>query len=449
MYFKTQIKKILECDVLVVGGGVSGFAAAVSASRCGAKVILAEQNGYLGGCATSGLVSPFMTCYDTKGEEQIIKGIFEETVQSLIKEGGAKHPKECRKCDSYSGYKLKGHLGTTPFDKEILKRVLEKTCEENSVLLKYHFMLVGVKVTKKRIRSCVFATTSGFYEVKAKQFIDCSGNADLTCLAGGEFEFSDDNGQLQPPSTFLLIDGVDKQELDDAILDSNNERERAFMDIVADERANGRFPCGTPKVRLYEQMNGIWSVNMCQIDEPFDVNDIELVTRAEIEGREQAHIIFDMLKRRVPGLKNIRLLQTSETLGIRESRRIKGEYKLTLDDITSSKVFDDAIAVVASSVDVHTKGAVNYKPFANDKPYTIPYRALVHKDFDNLLCAGKIVSTDRFAHGAIRVMPPSFATGQASGVGAALCVKTKTKSKDVDIDLLQKTLIEQGVYLQK
>lgn len=446
MKFTAQIKKKLICDVLVVGGGVAGFSASVSASRCGMNVILAEQGGYLGGTATAGLVAPFMTCYDAKGDEQIIRGIFKEVVDRLVKEGGAKDPSECRRCDSFSGYKLKGHLGTTPYDKEQLKLVLEDICIKSGVQLRYHFMLVGVNVTKKRIRSCVFATTNGFYEVEAKQFIDCSGNADLCYNAGGAYEFSNENGELQPVTTFMLIDGVDKQAVDEAILDKD-ARGRAFMDIVEDEKREGRFPCGTAKVRIYEQMNGIWSVNMCQIDKPFDVTDPELVTEAEIEGRKQASVIFDMLRRRIPGMQNIRLLQTSETLGIRESRRIAGEYKLTLDDMLASVVFEDAIAVVASSVDVHTSGAVNYTPYANDKPYTIPYRALVHKDFDNLLCAGKIISSDRFAHGAVRVMPPAMATGQAVGVGASLCVQSEIRAKDVDVNKLREVLKEQGAYL--
>jgi hypothetical protein len=446
MEFTAQIKKKFVCDVLVVGGGVAGFSASVSASRCGMNVILAEQGGYLGGTATAGLVAPFMTCYDAKGKTQIIRGIFKETIDRLIQIGGAKDPSECRKCDSYSGYKLKGHLGTTPYDKEKLKIVLEQMCQESGVTLKYHFMLVGVNVTKKRIRSCVFATNNGFYEIEAKQFIDCTGDANLCYLAGGEFEFSDENNQLQPVSTFMLIDGVDKELIDSAVLDKD-ARGRAFMDIVEDEKKEGRFPCGTKKVRLYEQMNGVWAVNMCQIDEPFDVTDPELVAKAEIEGRKQAFIIFDMLKRRVPGMKNIRLLQTSESLGVRESRRMKGEYRFTLDDVLSARIFDDAIAVVASSVDVHTSGAVNYTTYSNDKPYTIPYRALVHKDFDNLLGAGKIISSDRFAHGAVRVMPPAMAMGQAVGVGASLCVQSEIRAKDVDVNKLREVLKEQGAYL--
>ena len=129
MKFEAEIKKEFDCDVLVVGGGVAGFGAALRASREGAKVILAEENGYLGGTITAGLVGPFMTCYDAKGENQIIKGVFDELVSELVKIGGAIPPADCRKCDSYSGYKLRGHLGTTPINKEKLKH--QEKMEEN------------------------------------------------------------------------------------------------------------------------------------------------------------------------------------------------------------------------------------------------------------------------------------------------------------------------------
>ena len=186
---------------------------------------------------------------------------------------------------------------------------------------------------------------------------------------------------------------------------------------------------------------------MCQIDQPFDVNDPDLITAAEIEGRKQTQSIFLFLKKYVPGLQNIRLLQTSERVGIRESRRIVGEYTLTFNDLQQSRIFEDTVVKLANSVDVHTSGAVDYKTYENDHPYTIPYRVLVHKDFDNVWSAGKTVSADRYAHGAIRVMPPAMAMGQAAGVAAALAVKTNQKAKDVNYATLKTMLINQGANI--
>jgi len=438
--FEAEIKKEFNCDVLVIGGGVAGFGAALRAAREGAHVILAEENGYLGGTATAGLVAPFMTCYDTSGEKQIIKGIFDEFVRKLVAEGGAIPPEDCRKCDSYSGYKIRGHLGTTPINKEKIKLVMERMCLSAGVELKYHYLFVGVDKTDRRFNACTFATKNGFYRINAKMFIDCTGDAAVCYAAGGECRFSDESGALQPVSTFFTIDGVDKESLDRHVAESKDERTRAFMYLVEEAKEKNEFPCGTPKVRIYEQTDGVWSVNMCQIDKPFDVNDPDLIAKAEIEGREQAHKIFKFLKTKVPGLENIRMLETSERVGIRESRRVVGEYTLTHDDILVSRKFDDAVVLLANSVDIHTSGPVTYTPFANKEPYTIPYRALVPKDFDNVLTAGKCISADRMAQGAVRVMPPAMAMGEAAGLAAAIAAKDGLCAKDVPADILRKNL---------
>lgn len=447
MKFEATVKKKFTADVLVVGGGVAGFATAIAAAREGASVILTEENGYLGGTAIAGLVAPFMTSYDTLGENQIIKGIFSEFVDRLAALGGAIHPAECRKCDSFSGYKLSGHLGTTPVDKEKIKILMERMCAEAGVELKYHYLFIGTEVSDRKITACHFATSAGIYRIEAKEIIDCTGSAAVCCAAGGECMFSDENGALQPVTTFFLIDGVDKEKLDKAVYSADSADGRAFTDLVRLARERGEFPCGTQKVRLYEQPNGIWAVNMCQINEPFDVTDPDLITKAEIEGRRQADLIFAFLKKYIPGLENAKMLQTSERVGIRESRRMAGEYVLTKEDIQSSTIFDDAVVILANSIDVHTPGKTTYKTFKNTEPYSIPYRALVSKDFDNLFTAGKSVSADRSAHGAVRVIPPCFAMGQAVGIASAMAAKESIAAKNVNVPTLQAKLRQNGAYL--
>lgn len=245
MIFNAKIVKTFECDVLVVGGGVAGFGAAVGAAEAGANVILTEQNGYLGGSATAGLVAPFMTCMDTQGKEQLIKGVFDRVIRKLAQEGKAILPENCRNCDSFSGYKLHGHLGTTPFDKEGLKVCLEQICIDAGVNVKYHYTFIQAEKTKCELTECIFATKNGLYKIKAKAFIDCSGDAAVCNSAGGKCYFSDDNNDLQPVSTFFLIDGVNKELLDGAILGSNDPEKRAFMDEVSQAKKRREFPCGT------------------------------------------------------------------------------------------------------------------------------------------------------------------------------------------------------------
>lgn len=450
--FTTTIKKELTCDVLVIGGGVAGFSAAVCAARAGASVLLTEDNGYLGGCATAGLVAPFMTCYDTAGQTQIIRGVFSELVDRLVALGGAIPPANCRNNDSYSGYRVRGHLGTTPINKEKIKLVMDRMCAESGVEVRYHFLFVGVETSEdgKTVTAAIFATKNGFYRVRAKAFIDCTGDAAVCDAAGAECVISDESGQLQPVSTFVLIDGVDKERMDRDVREAKDDTERFFMNEIARAREEGRFPCATKKVRVFEQTDGMWVINMCQIDDNLDVTDPEAISRAEAQGREQADAIVAFLRETVPAMKNIRLLETSAQAGVRESRRMVGEYVLTGEDLAASRRFDDAVVVSSNSVDIHTgsgNGAVTYHPFANAEPYTIPYRALVSKDLTNLWTAGKTFSSDRLAQGAARVIPPSMAMGQAVGCAAALAVQNGVAARDVDYAALKTLLLAQGAYL--
>ena len=460
--FEGKIARESACEVLVVGGGVAGISAALCAAEAGADVILAEQLGYLGGCATAGLVAPFMTSYDRQGKVMLIRGVFRRFVDRMIAAGGAIDPSECMDCGSHASYKLRGHLGVTPFDTEIFKTVAEQMCAEAGVRLRYQYHFVGAEKSDGRtVSACVFSTTAGLCRVRAKAVIDCTGNADVCASAGGETFFSDGEGHLQSVSTFFTVDGVDKARLDAICLAPENtpdaetplseivnmEGRRAFTAEIRAARENGEFPCNTRKVRAFEQLNGIWHINMCQIDRYFDVTDPDLLTEAAIEGRRQAWDIFRFLKARVPGFENIRLLQTSGIVGVRESRRIAGEYILTLDDVLASRQFADRIAVLSNSVDVHTTGRTDYRPNTNDAPYSIPYRSLVHRDFDNVWSAGKTVSADRFALGAIRVMPPSMAMGQAAGAAAAIAAKKGVAARDVPYADLKAELLRGGAYL--
>jgi hypothetical protein len=327
---------------------------------------------------------------------------------------------------------------------------MEEMCLEVGVDLKYHYLFVGVEKTDRNLTSCIFATKGGFYQINAKAFIDCTGDADVCYQAGAETMFSNEKGELQPPSTFFLIDGVNEDIVATHMGNhSLPERERRWTNEIERARERGEFPCGTQKVRIFKQLNDVFAVNMCQIDEPFDVTDPDLITKAEIEGRKQVKIIFDFLKNNVPGFENIRLIESSARVGVRESRRVAGEYVLRYEDLLQAKIFDDAIVILSSTVDVHTSGAVIYTPTKSTSSYSIPYGVIVAKDFDNVWMAGRNVSADRYAHGAVRVMPPSIAMGQAAGVAASIACKNGLKAKEVPYGELRNELLNQKAYLGK
>ncbi len=437
-----DIAKHFKCDVFVCGGGVAGIAAAVSAARGGAKVILADNNGYLGGSATAGMVGTFMTCMDTKGEKQIIKGFFEEFVQELLKENGAIYHTECPGCDSYSGYRETGHIGVTPYDFEAFKRVADRMCLEAGVKLLYHATLVKSCTEGAKVKTVYLALKDGIYEVAADVFIDTTGDGALSHLSGAETMYGDEDGTIQNPTLFCNITGVDKPALDEYVANSKNPRERFYMDLIEEGRKRGEFPCGTYKLRLFEGLNGYWNVNMAQVDEDIDVLDGEAITEAEIAQRVQLVEIIKFLRANIPSLKDIKMVSSAASLGIRESRRVVGNYVLTVDDISNSTDFADKVVACANSIDVHCKDRVNYQTRKSEKNYYIPLGSLIVRGFSNLLVAGRCLSADRFALAAVRVMPPCFAMGEAVGVTSALALGCGGDVNAVDVKEVQKILLD-------
>lgn len=442
------VKKFFDCDVLVVGAGTAGFPAAICAARQGARVIMAEKNGCIGGTATSGLVGPFMSAMDPKGEKQIIFGIMEEFIRRMEKEGGAIHPQDCKGNDSYSAYRIRGHKGVTPFDAECFKRVAEEMCLENSVRLMYHMLLVACDREDNIIKTAYFATKDGVYAIEAKQFIDCTGDADLVCMSGAPTMYGDETGHTQVSSLFFLVDGIDKEKLDAHMMENPDDcrpAQRYFENEIKAGKLDGSFPCGRHRISTFESVHGIWRINMTQYDEQIDFCDPEQVTAAEIECRRQIPVIIEFLKKHVPGCENMRLLTSSEMLGVRESRRIVGEYMLTVEDVLEGTAFDDAIAYSGDSIDIHGKTKSKY--IMSDLPTQIPFRCLIPKGMDNLLAAGRCLSSDRSAHAAVRVMPPCFAMGQAAGTAAGMAVNENCRIGQIDIGSLRKKLLADGVYL--
>ncbi len=442
-----EVIKSYECDVLVIGGGVSGISAAINSARNGARVILAEKNGYLGGTSTAGLIGTFMTCYDAKGEKRIIKGFYKEFVDEMVKAGGAIPPEACLNVGKYGGYRLTGHLGVAPYDAEVLKTLSEKMCLDAGVRLLYHMLLVGCDKTDTKVTKAYFATNSGIYEISAKMFIDATGDAYLCDKAGCKSEVGDENGERQPASMFFLIKGVDEELLDEYMEKHQETRERFYMDVIEDARKAGDFPCGTYKFRIFKSPSEKWTVNMAQEDEVVDQFDAEKITNAEISQRKQIPAILNFLKKYIPACENIELVQSAAEIGLREGRRIVGEYTLTKEDILNGTIFEDSICYCANSIDIHKKDSVEYISTKEDTVYTIPYRSLVAKECDNILVAGRCLSADRAALAAVRVMPPCFAMGEAAGIAASIAARKNIPARSVDYNEIKETLLKNGAYL--
>ena len=364
----------------------------------------------------------------------------------MIAAGGAVSYRDCPGGDAWSGYRMVGHIGVTPFDDECLKRTAERLCLEAGVDIRCHTTLIAAETDARRITAIYVTDGEGIDRIEADTFVDATGNASLAAKAGAATFRGDEDGFVQTASLFFSIDGVDDEALDAHMAAHTEMRERFFMDEIEAGRADGRFPCGTLKLRIYKNPNGTWTVNMAQSDDDFDELDAAARTRVEISQREQIDRIIAFLREEIPPLRNIRLVASAAAMGIRESRRMVGRHLFCLDDVTTATKFDDRIAVCANSIDIHQKVGVAYTAHTSAN-YYIPLSCLISRDVDNLLGAGKCMSADKYAFAAVRVMPPCFAMGEAAGIAAALASARGVTVPEVPAADVQAEILTRGGFL--
>jgi hypothetical protein len=441
-----------DTDVLVVGGGPAGVCAAIAAARHGARVVLAEQGGCLGGMATRGLVGPFMTCYDRRGETQLVRGLFEEIVQRLVAIGGAIHPSQVRAGTSFAAWHVRGHDHCTPFDPEALQFVLDDLCAEAGVRVLFHATFLEPVMEGARIVGAAFATKGGTMRIGARIVIDATGDGDVAFRADAPCELGDlaRGGAMQPATTFFRIGGLPEATVE-AVRAQYPEDGLCFRTLVAKARAEGRWTLPRPHVNIYRGVrDGEWSVNVSRLI-GVDATNPESLSAAETEGRRQVREILAFLRDYVPGARDVRLLSLPQTVGVRETRHVLGEYRLDRDDILEGRVPDDSILLCSNSIDWHSGGqdaaGTLYIEVRDGDFYGVPYRCLVPRGVENLLVAGRCVSASACAAAAIRVMPPCMAMGQAAGTAAALSCAAGASPRTLDPGILVSALRADGAYL--
>lgn len=446
-----------QTDVLIIGGGPAGVCAAISAARFGASTVLVEEGGFCGGMATRGLVGPFMTCYDADGSEMIIRGLFEEIVDRMVSRGFAIHPAEVMGGTAFTSWIKVGHDHVTPFEAEGLKLILDEMLMEAGVKVLYHTSFLQPIMDGNKITGAVVSSKSGIQGISAKVVVDATGDGDVAYRCGAEYEMGNEElGLMQPATMFFRISNVDTDRVEADIQANlhnfyrkNGVNYRSFHWRVTEARENGDWSLDRVSIGLFRMpKKDEWCVNTSRIMH-IDSTNNESLTKAEIEGRRQADEILKFLRKYVPGCEDARLKSTASYIGIRESRHIKGEYRLTAEDLLSAKVPEDSILIAANSVDVHGRfgpKSNEYTPI-NGSYYGVPYRSLIPFKIEGLLLAGRCISADSTAAGAIRVMPPCMAMGQAAGTAAAMSAKENISVRDVEISNLQDMLRNNGVYL--
>ena len=444
-------------DVLVIGGGPAGLCAAIASARMGAKTTLIEKNGYCGGMATAGLVAPFMTCYDSGGNTMLIRGLFEEIVQRLVDMGGAIHPSEIETSTAFTSYITAGHIHVTPFKAEALKLLADRMLKEAGVKVIYHTSFVDAISEGDRVSKVIVAKKQGLCAIEAKIIVDCSGDADCAAAAGVPYTVGNGHGRIQPATMFFRIGNVNSSKID-ADIDANRDNfyrkdgvnYRSLHWWVSKAREAGDWSLDRVSIGLFRGVDeDEWSINTSRIMS-IDGTNSESLTFGEMEGREQVEEIFAFLKKYVPGCENAKLLQSGSTVGIRETRHIHGLATLTIDDVLECRVPEDSIMIAANSVDVHGRfgpKSNEYITIPEGKFYGIPYGTLVPENCSNLLVAGRCISAESEAAGAIRVMPPCMGMGQAAGVAAALSCRTKADVRELNVTELRRELQKNGVLL--
>lgn len=448
-----------DVDVLVVGGGPGGVCAAIAAARLGVSVMILDSGNCLGGMATKGLIGPFMTCYDRYGEEQIIKGLFGEIVDRLVENGWAVDPAKVRWQTPYSAWIKAGHDHVTPFEPEGLKYLLDVMVAEAGVKVLYHSFCLDVVKKGNNISKVTVVTKEGLKEISSKVVIDATGDGDVAFKAGVPCDLGNPerDGAIQPTSLFFRIGNVDSAALEADVQKHlpefrrvNNVSYRALHWNVAEAEANGEWDLARKSVNIFKSVkDDEWVVN-CSRVRNINPTESESLTSGEIEGRRQVQGLMRFFRKYVAGCKDAVLLCSASTLGIRESRHPHGQYILKAEDLIDGVTPEDSIALASNSVDVHGGGdspSSSVYTVINARWYGIPYRSLVPLGVDNLLLAGRDLSATSDAAGAVRVMPPAMAMGQAAGVAAALSVSKGVAPGNLDFADIKAALLKQSVFL--
>lgn len=446
-----------ETDVLVVGGGPAGIGAALSAAACGVDVILVERYGFFGGNATAALVMPLMSFYTEKRHpkksdnttllpdhgkgDPVIAGVVKTFLERLVAAGGAIPPSQ------KTGY-------TVPFDPEIFKLTVMEMLDEAGVHFLLHAFASDTLVHDNKITGVIFETKSGPLVINARAVIDCTGDGDIAARSGVPFEIGREEDRLVQPMTLMFRMGEFKRAAFDEFTKKHPDQWKSvhgLWDLIQQATVKGELQLPREDILFFATPHDEEvSVNSTRVVRVLGT-DVWDLSYAEWQSRQQMKQIVAFLRKYVPGFEESYAIQSGVNIGVRETRRITGEYQLTAEDILNAKKFPDTIARSTYPIDIHNPEGTGtiLKRVPEGEFYDIPLRCLIPQKIDNLLVAGRCISGTHEAHSSYRVMPVSMATGQAAGVCAAISVKTGQAIKLLPFKSVQEELIVQGADIQK
>jgi hypothetical protein len=416
-YANRSIPVIAQTDVAVLGGGPGGLGAAVMAARAGARTLLVERYGCLGGMATVGEVHPFMPNHvDNK---PLDGPVYTDWLAAM---------------DRYWDRANKLQIS-----KEAAMLAAEDLVLESGAKLLYHHVLVDVLTGEGRVTHAVVHSKSGFGAIAAKAFVDCTGDADLAALAGCEFEQGGPTGNCQPMTLCFKLSHVDFE----------NPPWDTMKQAYTEAREKGEVVNPRDNILLFRWMDKeVIHFNTTRVIHKSGTSGVEL-SEAEIEARRQLRQLLSFFRTKVPGFEHAQLHSIAHHIGIRETRRVKGLAYLTRGDFEQCSKYPDAIARVNYPIDIHNPdgSGTEHANIPKDDWYEIPFGCVVAKDSHNLFVGGRPISVDHAVHSSMRVMPPACTVGSAAGMGAAMMVAKQCSSHELDGCEVRDALVKQGAPL--
>ena len=428
-----------DYDIIVCGGGPAGCAAATAAAREGARTLLLEASGMLGGMGTAGMVNAFTSMTD---EINVLYSGIAKKVVAAARDFLKIPPRK--------------QWAAVPIDYENLKVVYDDLVTEAGADVLFHSTVCAVEMADSRnIDAIVVASKSGLTAYRARVYVDCTGDADLYAWSGQEYAKGNENGDLQGTSLCFAISGIHDEAfrtMNEPYYDGTGYKNRALLNHIMRE---GKYKIENDHWVPQRVAPGIYHFNAGHVF-GVDSTDPATVTRGIMEGRKLARTFHDAFCEYAPeAFGDSYLTVTAPTLGIRESRIIQGDYAFTLEDYLARRSFPDEVYRGKYNIDVHeeTKDAthnteIEYEHYGPGESYGVPYRCLCPRGLDNVLVAGRTICSDRISNGSLRIMPSCLSAGKAAGIAAKLASDMETVNiHKVDTDRLRQRLREEGTYL--
>jgi len=425
-----QVPLTAAVDVLVAGGGSAGCVAAIAAARTGARVLLVERHGSLGGIGTS-VLDTFYGFYTPGPNTKVVGGIAQEVVDALTARDSA-----------FIRPNTYGAGGGVTYSPEVLTMLWDELVTGSGADVLFHTTAIDVVLDAAgNVTDVLLATRNGLLRASAKVIVDCTGDADICARAGAGYDGAETGEPVQALTTTFRVANVD------------TDRARSFpkdelFELMAQAASNGDYRLPRQEGSIHRTpVDGVSLANMTRV-EGVDPTDIRQLTRAEMDGRRQVGEYVRFLRDLVPGYEKASLVGLATHIGVREARRIHGDYQLTADDVLGARRFDDGIAQCGAPIEDHSGGTDTlWRYIPGNGVYDIPLRCLLPKGLHNVIVAGRCLSATHEAHASARSIAQCMAMGQAAGTLAALSSASRLAPRQIKVAALRSRLSADGAIL--